>query len=63
MTCLFPELKEFVKGHRFADSKDVICMSNGSLKEQDQQLFYSGTRALEKRGTKCISVAGDSVEK
>ena len=36
---------------------------NGRLEQQDQQFFYSGIRALEKRGTKWISVAGDYVEK
>jgi len=29
----------------------------GWLEEQDQQFFYSGIQALEKRWTKCISVA------
>jgi len=60
---LFSELKEFVKGYRFADDKDVICMADGCLKEQDQHFFYSEIRALEKWGAKCISVAGDYVEK
>jgi len=42
---------------------NVIGMANGWLKEQDQQFFYNGIRALEKRRTKCISVAGNYVEK
>jgi len=33
------------------------------LKEQDQQFFNNSFRALEKCWTKCISVAGDYVEK
>ena len=52
-----------MKGRRFADDKDIICTANGWLEEQDKQFFYNGIRALEKRWTKCISVAGDSVEK
>ena len=60
---LFPKLKEFMKGRRFADDEDVICTANGWLEEQDKQFFYNGIRALEKRWTKCISVAGDYVEK
>jgi len=40
-----------------------ICMANGWLKEQDQQFFYNGIRAVEKRWTKCLSVAGNYVEK
>jgi len=49
---------------------NVICTAKGWLKEQDQQLFYNGIRALEERRTnyalgrtKCISVAGNYVEK
>jgi len=39
------------------------CTANGWLEDQEQQFFYIGIRALEKRWTKCISVAGDYVEK
>jgi len=39
------------------------CTANGWLEDQEQQFFCNGTRALEKRRTKYISVAGDSVEK
>jgi len=60
---LFPKLKEFTKGRKFADDEDVICTPNGWLEEEDQKFFYSGIQALEKRWTKCISVEGDSVEK
>jgi len=38
-------------------------MANGWLKEQHQQFFYNGIRALDKHRTKYISVAGDYVEK
>jgi len=41
------------------DGENVICTANGWLKEQDRQFFYSGIRALEKRQTKYISVAGN----
>jgi len=39
------------------------CTENGWLEDQEQQFFYNGIRALEKRWTKCISVAGEYVEK
>jgi len=42
---------------------NVICMADGLPKEQSQQFFYSGIRALEKHWTRCISVAGNHVEK
>jgi len=35
------------------------CMANGWLEDQEQHFFYNGIRAMEKRWTKCISVAGD----
>jgi len=38
-------------------------MTNGWLEDQVQQFFYNGIRALEKRLTKCITVAGEYVEK
>jgi len=39
------------------------CTANGWLEDQEQQFLYNGIRALEKRWIKCISVAGDYVEK
>jgi len=57
---LFPKLKEFMKGWKFVD--DVICTASDWLEDQDQEFFYNGTRALENRWTKCISVEGDYIE-
>jgi len=50
-----------MKGHKFADKEDVICMASGWLEKQNQQFFYNGIRALEKFWTKCISVVRDYV--
>ena len=60
---LFLKLKELMKECKFTDDKDVICMANGRLKEENQQFFYNGIPALEKHGTTRILVAGDYVEK
>jgi len=60
---LFSKLKEFMKGHKVSDDEDVICTTDSWLEDQVQQFFYNGIRALEKRWTKCISVAGKYVEK
>ena len=38
-------------------------MANGWLEGQERQFFYNDIRALEKRWTKYISVAGVYVEK
>ena len=52
-----------MKECKFTDDEDVICAKNGWLEEQDQLFFYDQVGTLEKRGTKCILVAGDYVEK
>jgi len=52
-----------MKGNKVSDDEDVICTTYGWLEDQEQQFFYNGIRALEKRWTKCIAVAGDHVEK
>jgi len=60
---LFLKLKELMKRHKVSDDENVICTTNGWLKDQEQQFFHNGIRALEKPWTKCISVAGEYVEK
>jgi len=45
------------------DGENVICILHSKrLAEQDQQFFYNGIPALEKRQTKCISVAGNMMK-
>jgi len=61
--CLFPKLKEFVKGHKFPDDEDVICTTNCWLEDQVQQFFYNGITALKKCWIKRILVAGEYVKK
>ena len=39
------------------------CTANGRLEDQEQQFFFNGIKAMEKRWTKCISVAGVYVKK
>ena len=41
-----------MKGRKVSDDEDVICTANGWLKDQEQQFFCNGIRALEKRWTK-----------
>jgi len=52
-----------MKGHKVSDDENVICTANGWLEDQEQQFFDNGIRTLEKPWTKCISVAGEYVEK
>ena len=51
------------KKHKVSDDENVICTANGWLEDQEQQFFYNGMRTLEKPWTKCISIAGEYVEK
>ena len=60
---MFPKLKEFIKGRKFADDDDVISTTSDWLEDQDQEFVYNGIQALENRWTKCIFVGGDYVEK
>jgi len=46
-----------MKRHKVYDDEDVICTANGWLEDQEQQFFYNGIRALEKRWTKYIAFA------
>jgi len=52
-----------MKGRKFGDDDDVTCTASDWLKDQEQEFFYNGIRALENRWTKCISVEGNDVEK
>jgi len=45
----------------FVNNENVIHSASGWL--QDQEFFYNGIQALEKRWAKCISVGEDYVEK
>jgi len=46
-----------------SDDENIICTANGWLEDQEQLFFYNGIGALEKCCTKCISVAGEYLEK
>ena len=60
---LFPKVKEFTKRRKFADHEKVTCATNCWLKNLNQQLLYSGVQTLDKRWTKCISVADTMLKK
>ena len=48
--CLFPKLKEFMKGHKVSDDEDVICTTNGWLEDHEHllQLNQSFGETLDK---------------
>jgi len=59
---LFPEIKEYLTTRTFFDDEDVVCTANGWPERQEELLWYNRICALQKRWTKCTSVAGDYCE-
>lgn len=60
---LFPNLKKWLGGKRFADNEEVIEAVNGYFEELDESVYRDGITRLEHRYEKCISLGGDYVEK
>ncbi|XP_025829860.1 uncharacterized protein LOC112904322 [Agrilus planipennis] len=60
---LFPNLKKWLGGKRFADNEEVIEAVNGYFEELDESVYRDGINRLEHRYEKCISLGGDYVEK
>jgi hypothetical protein len=59
---LFPNLKQFVSGKRFASSEEVEAAVDGYSHSPPDSPFRRGILMLEKRRTKCVGVKGDYVE-
>ncbi|XP_022822885.1 histone-lysine N-methyltransferase SETMAR-like [Spodoptera litura] len=60
---LFPNLKKWLGGKRFASNDEVISQTNAYFKDLDKTYFSEGIKKLEKRWAKCIELKGDYVEK
>ena len=60
---LFPKLKKWLGGKRFADNEEVIEAVNGYFEELDKPVYRDGITRLEHRYEKCISLGGYYVEK
>lgn len=60
---LFPNLKKFISGKRFASNKEVEGAVDGYFHSLPDSHFREGIQMLEKRWTKCVEVKGDYVEK
>jgi len=56
VTSFFLNWKNSWKDTQFSDNEDVICTANGWLEDQEQQFFYNGIRALEKRWTSAFQL-------
>ena len=60
---LFPDLKKFLSGKRYASNQEAIDAVNSYFSSLEEDYFRHGIELLEKRWTKCIELEGDYIEK
>lgn len=60
---LFPKLKTFLGGQKFATNDEVIAVVEEYFAGLERNHFMEGITALERRWNKCVEVHGDYVEK
>ncbi|KZC13398.1 Histone-lysine N-methyltransferase SETMAR [Dufourea novaeangliae] len=60
---LFPNLKKWLGGKRFANNEEVESAVDGYFEELDGSRYKQGIEAIEHRWEKCIELKGDYVEK
>jgi histone-lysine N-methyltransferase SETMAR len=60
---LFPRLKLFLAGKRFASNQEAIAAIEGYFSDLTKNHYREGIMALEHRWNKCISLKRDYVEK
>lgn len=60
---LFPNMKKWLGGKRFASNEEVIAATNAYFAEFDKSYYLEGLKKLENRWSKCIELKGDYVEK
>ena len=60
---LFPNLKKWLGGKRFASNDEVEAAVDGYFDELDKSHYKQGVEAIEHRWAKCIELKGDYVEK
>lgn len=60
---LFPNMKKWLGGKRFAANEEVISETEAYFAEFEKSYFCDGLKKLEHRWTKCVELKGDYVEK
>jgi histone-lysine N-methyltransferase SETMAR len=60
---LFPNLKNNLRGNRYAEDNALMSAVEEWLQGQDSAFYKGGIVKLESRWSKCIAVQGDYVEK
>ena len=60
---LFPNLKKDIRGLHFRFDEEVVTAVEEWVSGKDPDFFSSGLMALEHRWSKCITLAGNYIEK
>jgi len=60
---LFPNLKKWIGGKRFANNKEVESAVDGYFEALDGSHYKQGIEAIEHSWEKCVELKGDYVEK
>lgn len=60
---LFPKLKTFLGGQKFATNDEVIAAVEAYFAGLERSHFMEGITSLERRWNKCLELHGDYVEK
>lgn len=60
---LFPNLKKWLGGKRFANNEEVESAVDGYFEALDGSHYKQGIEAIEHRWEKCVELKGDYVEK
>lgn len=60
---LFPNMKKWLGGKRFASNEEVIAETEAYFAEFEKSYYLDGLKKLEHRWIKCIELQGDYVEK
>lgn len=60
--CIFPKMKQSLRGRRFDSAEDIVEATAASLRHLDTEVFIGAFESLVNRWRKCVSVDGSYVE-
>jgi histone-lysine N-methyltransferase SETMAR len=60
--CLFPNLKELLKGRKISSTEEATLAANGCFAAQPKEFLLDRLKKLEQRSHKCMELKGEYVE-
>lgn len=60
--CIFPKMKESLRGRRFESPEDIVRAARASLQHLDDGTFHDAFQSLVRRWQKCLDIDGQYVE-